>query len=117
MIDVADLSMFRLLQTPSKAAKPSAAVAVARAAEAKTLVLKRPFAQQEGHSTVQVLGAQPRVHQRLHAQVSRLDQGGRGQDYSALAEARIAGHEAVTTLDGILTVALQRMASRHKHHF
>ena len=45
MIDVADLSMFRLLQTPSKAAKPSAAMAVARAAEAKAPVLKRPFAQ------------------------------------------------------------------------
>ena len=33
MIDVADLSMFPLLQTPSKTAKPSAAMAVERAAE------------------------------------------------------------------------------------
>ena len=45
MIDVGDLSMFRFLQTPSWAAKPSAAMAVERAAEAKALVLKRPSAQ------------------------------------------------------------------------
>ena len=45
MIDVADLSMFPLLQTPSQAAEPVAAMAVESAAEAKAFVLKRPFAQ------------------------------------------------------------------------
>ena len=45
MIDVADLSMFLLLQTPSWATKPVAAMAVESAAKAKTLVLKRSSAQ------------------------------------------------------------------------
>ena len=40
MIDVADLSMFLLLQTPSKAAKPPAAMAVERVVTAKALVIK-----------------------------------------------------------------------------
>ena len=30
----------------------------------------------EGHSTVEILGTQPRVHQRLQEQVSRLEEGG-----------------------------------------
>ena len=45
MTDVADLSAFPLLQTPSQAAKLVAAKAVESAAKAKALVLKRPSAQ------------------------------------------------------------------------
>ena len=45
MIDVADLSMFLFLQTPSQAAKLVAAMAVESAAKAKAFVLKRPSAQ------------------------------------------------------------------------
>ena len=70
----------------------------------------------EGHRTFVVHGAQPRVHQRSQAQVSRLDQGGSGQDKrlgcSAHCWSRSCQH-----LDGISTVALQRMTSRQKHHF
>ena len=80
MIDVADLSMFPLSQMPSWAAKLVAAMAVESAAKAKAFVLKRPFAQPKDTEIFEVLGAQPRVHQRSQAQVSRLDQGGSKQD-------------------------------------
>ena len=49
MIDVADLSMFSLLQTPYSAAKPVAAMAVDSAAKAKALVLKTAIFAAEGH--------------------------------------------------------------------
>ena len=80
MIDVADLSMFLLLKTPSQAAGPFTAITVERAAEAKALVLKRPSAQPKDTGLFEVLGTQPRVHQRSQAQVSRLDQGVSGLD-------------------------------------
>ena len=72
--------MFPLLQTPSLAAKLVAAMAVESAAKAKALVLKRPSAQPKDTEFLKIFGAQPRVHQRLQAQVSRLDQEGSGQD-------------------------------------
>ena len=68
MIDVADLSMFRLLQTPSWAAKPPAATAVERVVKENSLCPQTAICAAEGHSSVEVLGTQPRVHQRLQAQ-------------------------------------------------
>ena len=70
---------------------------VERAAEAKALVLKRPSAQPKDTELFEVLGAQLRAHQRLKAQVSRLDQRRERTRLNALAEARIAGKEAVST--------------------
>ena len=48
MIDVADLSMFRLLQTPSKAAKPSAAMAVERVVKREGPCPQTAFCAAEG---------------------------------------------------------------------
>ena len=94
-IDVADLSMFRFLQTLSWDAKPSAAMAVERAAEAKALVLKRPSAQPK--DTELLWSTEPNLvytggHKRkYHALIKE------GVDKTnALAEARIAGQEAVS---------------------
>ena len=95
MIDVADLSMFRFLQTPSWDAKPSAAMAVERAAEAKALVLKRPSAQPKDtellwsteRNLVYTGGHKRKYHALIKEGVDKTN---------ALAEARIAGQEAVS---------------------
>ena len=95
MIDVADLSMFRFLQTPSWAAKPSAAMAVERAAEVKALVLKRPSAQPKDTellwSTERNLVYTSGYKRKYRALIKE------GVDKTnALAEARISGQEAVS---------------------
>ena len=96
MIDVADLSMFRLLQTPSQAAKPPAAMAVERVVKATAIVLKQAQALAKDtellKSSERILVYTSGYKRKCHVLIKE------GVDKtSALAEARIAGQEAVST--------------------
>ena len=55
-------------------------MAVERAVKGQSPCPQTAICAAEGHSSVEILGTQPRVHQRLQAQVSRLDEGGSWQD-------------------------------------
>ena len=95
-IVVADLSIFSVLQTPSWAAKLVAAMAVESAAEAKALVLKRPSAQPKDteflksseRNLVYTSGYKRKYRAVINEGVDQTN---------ALAEARNAGQEAVST--------------------
>ena len=96
MTDVADLSTFHLLQTPSYTTKLVAAMAVESAAKPKALDLKRPSAQlkdtefmksSEGN-LVYTSGYRRKYQALIRERVDKTN---------ALAEARIAGQEAVST--------------------
>ena len=96
MTDVADLSTFPSLQTPSWAAKLVAAMALESAAKPKALVLKRPTAQSKDtefvksseRNLVYTSGYRRKYQALIRERVDKTN---------ALAEARIAGQEAVTT--------------------
>ena len=96
MTDVADLSTFPSLKTPSLIAKLVAVMALESAAKPKALVLKRPSAQSKDtefvKSSERNLVYTSGYKRKYHAYVKE-----RVDKTNALAEARIAGQEAVST--------------------
>ena len=96
MIDVPDLSMFLLLQTPYSAAKPVAAMAVNSAAKAKAIVPKRPCSQPKDTDLLKSSELNL-VYTSSYKRKSQASIKERVDKTNALAEARIAGQEAVST--------------------
>ena len=96
MVDVADLSVFPFLQTPSQAAKPVAVMAVESGAKAKDFVPKRPYAlpkdtellKSSERNLVYTSGNERKYHALIKEGADKTN---------ALAVARIAGQEAVST--------------------